>query len=121
MRHLLFLSVLLNLTLLTSAVSAAESNQIDMDDVKIRLVVKGDLTVKKIAAPDKALLQKLSRLKLANKLKSSQKSPELLRPENLEIVELSDTLLSTIPGDRDLPEPRGCKYLHFPQRSQFGI
>ncbi len=101
MKRLLFSSVLLNALLFTSVASMAEMNKIDMDDVKIKLVGRGDLAVKKITGPDKALL----RLKLAKELKSSQKTPELLQPENLEIDEINDTLISTGPGGNDLPGP----------------
>lgn len=111
MKRFTFLAALLSAVMLSPAESVAQTDEIDMDDVKIKLVAKGELSVKKIIGPDKALLQQILRLRLAQELSSAQKSPELLQPENLEIIELNDTLFSNSPSGIDIPAPNDLSEL----------
>ena len=95
-----FLGVCLVLTGLTmSAQLRADSDGdvVNMDDVKIKLLPKGQFKGKKIAGPNKLLLQ----LKIAKDLKTIKVTPDSVNVENLDLLELNEPgpIMGIVPVD----------------------
>lgn len=89
-------ALLLGVVTLIPALSLAQDEEIDMDDVKISLVKKGALTAKKINGPNKELMQ----LKISQQLLSSQEPTDSLMLDNLDILEphVNTNDSATLPG-----------------------
>lgn len=98
-------ALLLGLITLAPALSLAQDDEIDMDDVKISLVKKGELTAKKINGPNKELLQ----LKISQQLLSSQESTDSLITDNLNILEtnidINDSATLPVLDPNQVPVP----------------
>ena len=79
--------IILGCLIFTAQVLAeTQSEEVNMDEVKIKLLPKGEFKGKKIAGPNKLLLQ----LKIAKDLKRVKVTPDTVNVENLDLLELND-------------------------------
>ncbi len=85
------------LALPSQVLAASTGDEVNMDEVKIKLLSKGQFKGKKIAGPNKLLLQ----LKIAKELKQVKVSPETVNVENLDLLELNEpgTIIGIAPAD----------------------
>jgi len=74
------------LMLASQVMAESESEEVNMDEVKIKLLPKGEFKGKKISGPNKLLLQ----LKMAKDLKRVKVTPDTVNVENLDLLELNE-------------------------------
>jgi len=74
-----------------------QSEEVNMDEVKIKLLPKGEFKGKKITGPNKLLLQ----LKIAKDLKRVKVTPDTVNVENIDLLELNESspIMGLVPGD----------------------
>ncbi|GEM_PF-2207863 len=85
------------LVLTSQVLAETDSEEVNMDEVKIKLLPKGEFKGKKISGPNKLLLQ----LKIAKDLKRVKVTPDTVNVENLDLLELNESspIMVLIPDD----------------------
>jgi len=85
------------LILATQVLAEIENEEVNMDEVKIKLLPKGEFKGSKISGPNKLLLQ----LKIAKDLKRVKVTPDTVNVENLDLLELNESspIMVLVPDD----------------------
>jgi len=85
------------LILAPQVMAETQNEQVNMDEVKIKLLPKGEFKGKKISGPNKLLLQ----LKIAKDLKRVKVTPDTVNVENIDLLELNESnkIMVIVPDD----------------------
>lgn len=85
------------LLLAPQVMAEIQSEEVNMDEVKIKLLPKGEFKGKKIAGPNKLLLQ----LKIARDLNRIKVTPDTVNVENIDLLELNESspIMVLVPND----------------------